>query len=289
MMCSHPRVLVPVCALALLLGIALGGCQSDPPPPSYVARVGSEYLTEADLDRMLAGMGPSRDTTAARKQAIDQWVTRTLLYREAQRLNLGSTDAVQRKLERQRRSILVSALRDRFEDEAEVQPSPDEVRTYFERHREQLRLREPYVRVQYLATSRRAAAQTVQQTLRTPPAPPDTTWARLAVEYATDTTQARQLSQRFLPESQLDRQFPFLAEPLDALAEGETTSIIEANGQYHVLRLDRRVPEGASPNLEWVAPQIRRRLRIRARKQIYATEVERLRSRAQADGALEVP
>ena len=275
-------------AVLLMCGVGLAGCQSDPAPDSYVARVGSHYLTEAELDRMLPGPLPGRDTSKARQQAIDQWVTRTLLYREAERLNLESTDEVQRELERQRRSILVAALRDRYEQETDVEPTPEEVRTYFERHKEQLRLREPYVRVQYLATSRPAAAQTVRQALGDS-SPADTTWTRLVAEYAADTTRARRLSQRVLPERQLDQQLPFLAERLDALTEGETAPVVEANGQYHVLRLDRRVSEGASPDLEWVAPQIRRRLRIRARKQMYATEVQRLRSRAQADGALELP
>lgn len=276
--------------MAVLWGLVLGlvGCQSEPPPDSYVARVGSHYLTETDLDRMLPGSLPDRDTTTARKQAINQWVTRTLLYREAERLNLGSTDEVQRKLDRQRQSILVAALRDRYEQEANVEPTPEEVRTYFERHKDQLRLREPYVRVHYLATSRSAAAQTVRQALG-PSSPSDTTWTRLVTEYATDTTRARRLSQRILPESQLDQQLPFLADRLDALTDGETAPVVEADGQYHVLRLDRRVTEGASPDLEWVTPQIRQRLQIRARKQMYATEVQRLRSRAQADGTLELP
>lgn len=274
--------------MLLVLGLGLAGCQSDPPPDSYVARVGSHYLTDAELDRMLPDRLPGRDTSTARKQAIDQWVTRTLLYREAERLNLESTDEVRRELERQRRSILVAALRDRYEQETDVEPTPEAVRTYFERHKEQLRLREPYVRVQYLATSRPAAARAVREALG-PSSPSDTTWTRLVREHATDTTRARRLSQRVLPERELDQQLPFLAERLDALTDGDIAPVVEANGQYHVLRLDRRVSEGASPDLEWVAPQIRRRLRIRARKQMYATEVQRLRSRAQADGALELP
>jgi ADP-ribose pyrophosphatase YjhB (NUDIX family) len=275
--------------VCVLVGASLSGCQSDTPPSSYVARVGSDYLTEADLDRMLAGMGPVRDSTEARQQAIDQWVTRTLLYQEAKRLNLGSNDEVQQRLRRQRRSVLASALRTRFEEEADVRPTPEEVRTYFERYKEQLRLREPHVRVQYLAASDRTTAQTVRRELRTPPAPPDTTWARLVAEYATDTTRARQLSRRFFPRSQFNQQVPALADRLDALQEGETTSIVEANGRYHVLRLDRRLPEGTPPELDWIEPKIRRRLRIRGRKQIHATEVQRLRNRVQADGALELP
>ena len=275
--------------LALLLSAGLAGCQTEAPPDSYVARVGTSYLTETDLDRMLGGMGPVRDSTEARKQAIDQWVTRTLLYREAERLNLSSDDEVQQRLRRQRRAVLVSALRTRLEEKADVRPTPEEVRTYFERHEEQLRLQEPYVRVQYLATPDRASARTVRQELRTPPAPPDTTWARLVTEYAADTTQARRLSRRFFSQSRLGQQVPAFADRLADLQEGETTPVAQANGRYHVLRLDRRLSEGTPPELDWIEPKIRRRLRIRARKQIHATEVQRLRNRAQADGTLELP
>ena len=280
--------------LALLVGslvlLAIGaGCQTEEAPASYVARVDSHYLTQNDLDRMLAGMGPARDSTAAREQVIDQWVTRTLLYREAERRNLQAADSVQRELERQRRSVLVSALQTQLYKETDLTPSPSEIRTYFEGHKEQLRLREPYVRVRYLVTTRRPAAQTVQQELQTLPPDSLATWRRLVRTHAADTMQAYQLSGRFFAESRFTQQRPFLREALGRLEEGDTAPIITANGRYHILRLDRRIPEGSVPKLEWVEPQIRRRLRIRARKQMYAHEVERLRSKAEASGVIETP
>jgi hypothetical protein len=273
----------------LLLGLGGGGCASEEPPASYVARVGSQYLTENDLNRRLKGMGPTPDSLKARQQIIDQWVTRTLLYREAQRLNLKSVDTVQQALERQRRSVLRTALKNRLYDEADLTPTPQEVRTYFERHREELRLREPYVNARYLATERPTAAQTVRQILQTLSPQIDSTWSRLVREHAVDTLQARHLSRRFLPESRFLQQLPYRPAQLDALQEGDMAPIVENGGRYHVLRLDRRIPKGTEPKLEWLEPEIRRRLRIRARKQTYAHKVERLRTEAQANDALETP
>lgn len=273
----------------VLLGIGIAACQSEEVSSSYVARVGSHYLTQNDLDRMLADMGPIPDSTKARQQVIDQWVTRTLLYREAQRQNLESVDEIQRELNRQRRSILVTALKNRLYDEADLAPSPQEVRAYFEQHKEQMRLREPYLSIRYLATERPAAAQTVQQALRTLPPEDDSTWIRLVREHAADTLQAHRLSQRSLPRGRLIEQLPFSAKQVAALREGDTTPVVQSNGWHHVLRLDRRIPEGTIPQLEWFEPEIRRRLRIRARKQMYAHEVQRLRNKAQANDALETP
>ena len=275
--------------VGLLLGLCLAGCQSKESPASYVARVGDHYLTSDDLDRMLGEMGPVPDTTAARQQVIDQWQTRMLLYREAERLDLQSVEEVQQRLEQQRRSILVAALKTRLHDEADLTPSPSEVRTYFERHKEQLALREPYVRVRYLSTTSQTDAQTVQQELRGPSTQTDSAWTRLVHQYAADTTRAHRLSHRYIPVSTLSQQIPFFQEALGSLQDEELAPVVEANGQYHVLRLDRRIEEGAEPKLEWIEPNIRRRLRIRARKQTYAHEVERLRSEAQANGAIEMP
>ena len=280
--------------LALLVAglflLTLGaGCQSDDAPSSYVARVGNQHLTQEDLNRMLGGMGPTRDTTAARKQVIEQWITRTLLYREAERLNLQSVETVQRQLERQRRSILVAAMKNRLHEEADLSPSEEEVQTYFQRHKDQLSLREPYVSIRYLTTDRRAAARTARRELRTLPVQSDSAWNRLVQEYAVDTARTHHLSQRYVPERRLTEQLPGLREAIAALEEGDTTPVVNANGRYHVLRLDRRIPEGSAPKLQWLEPEIRRRLRIRARKQMYAHEVQRLRSKAKADGALETP
>ncbi|PSQ98875.1 MAG: hypothetical protein BRD51_02655 [Bacteroidetes bacterium SW_11_64_17] len=273
----------------LLLGVGGTGCESDEPPSSYVARVGSHYLTADELNRRLKGMGSVLDSSEARQQIIEQWVTQMLLYREAQRLNLESVDSVQQELEQQRRSTLRTALKNRLYDEADLEPTPQEVRTYFERHKEQLRLREPYVNARYLAVERPAAAQTVRQRLQTLSPQADSTWDRLVRTHAADTLQAQRLSQRFLPERRLAQQLPFRPAQLDVLREGDTAPVVESDGRYHVLRLDRRIPEGTEPRLEWLEPEIRRRLRIRARKQTYAHEVERLRTKAQANDALDTP
>jgi len=107
--------------------------------------------------------------------------------------------------------------------------------------------------------------------------------------FAADTTRARRLSLRYLPESRLTQHLPFLDEALDDLQDGETSAVVPANGQFHVLRLDRRRSASTTPKLDWVVPQIRRHLQIRARKQMYANEVERLRSNARVRGILKPP
>lgn len=282
----------PVLRLACILCIAFGivGCESDDAPSSYVARVGTHYLTEDDISRMLNGMGPVSDSTQAREQVIEQWVDETLLYREALRRNLSQSSEVQRRLEERRRSTLVSALTSRIYEDIDPEPSAEEIRTYFERHREQLALREPYVRIRHLATASEDSAQAVRrQLVAAREATVDSLWTRLARRHAKDPRRARQLSTRFLPEGRLFTQLPYVRDELSVLREGETAPVIEDNNRFHILQLVRRIPKGADPELEWIEDEIRNRLRIRRRKQMYAREVQRLRNRAKANDLIETP
>lgn len=275
--------------LAVLIG-GLTGCESQEAPSSYVARVGDHHLTEVELERMLSDMGPTPDSTEARQQVIEQWVTQTLLYREALRLNLEQLDSVQRQLEEQRQSTLISTMTNRIYEEAEIAPSEEEVRTYFERHRDQLQLREPYVRVRYLSTTTSDEAAAVRQELLNQRSDlPDSTWTQIRQEYASEPATSQHISNHVMSEGRLLAQLPYEQSDLSALREGEIAPIIEQNRKYHVLQLVRRIPEGTDPELAWLEEDIRRRLRIRSRKQIYAREVQRLRTEARAEDELELP
>ncbi len=281
---------VPVLLAVLVVGIALAGCESEEAPSSYVARVGTHYLEEEDVTRLLRGMGPVPDSTEARQQVIEQWVEQTLLLREAERLNLAEDPEVQRRLEKRRRNTLVTTLTNRYYEEMDQEATDEEVQTYFERHQDQLTLREPYVQVRYLSTAQEDSAQTVrQELLQAQEASIDSVWARLSQEYAHRPPRAKRLSERFLPESRLFAQLPYVRDELDALGEGDVAPVIPDSDRYHVLQVVQRVPEGSEPELRWIESEIRRRLRIRHRKQMYAREVQRLRDRAKADSLIETP
>ena len=274
----------------VLLGLLCTGCESKQPPASYIARVGDHYLQQEDLNRMLDGMGPVPDSTQAREQVIGQWIENTLLLREAERLNLAEDPEVKRRLQEQRQNALVTALKNRIYEDIDQAPTEQEVRTYFERHRKQLTLREPYVRVRHLTTTHKDSAQNARQRLLgAREADIDSVWAELSRRYAERPARARQMADRFLPESQLFTQQPYVRDELSALREGEVAPVIRDNNRFHVLQLVGRAEEGSTPKLTWVEGEIRRRLRIRHRKQMYAREVQRLRNRAKADNLIETP
>lgn len=275
-------------ALVLGCAVVLLGCEDERPPDTYVARVGDAYLTQDRLNEMM-GTRVGLDTTEARQQIIEQWVNRTLLHQEALNRNLHNDPDVQQQLEEQRRTVLVTALTNRLYESFDVSPSESDVRSYFERHRAELQLREPYLRVRFLSTSSPDSAQVVRQDLAAADtAIADSLWTRLVQQHAAAPSYSQRLAERFFPESRLREDLPVGQDALARLDDGELAPVLDADSAFHVLQVVQRLDEGTAPQIDWVAPEIRRRLAVRARKQMYAREVQRLRNQAQARNALDI-
>ncbi len=277
----------------LLAGILLAGlarCAEPPEASPYVARVGDQYLTQQALDEALAVLPAPRDTIEAREQIIEQWVTNALLYREAQRRNLADAPNVQKRLKESRRSVLVSALIDHLYQDAVSQPTDAAVRAYFERHREQLRLHEPFVSVRHLATANAEAAQrarqALQEAMRTGAAA--ARWPDIARRYALDASRSTALAGEYYAQRVLFNSLPAARSMLGRMDPGEIAPLFEAQGRYHVLQLVERIPAGTLPKLEWLEDEVRRRVLRRQRKQMYARQVQRLRNEARSRGVLDI-
>jgi hypothetical protein len=285
---ARPSLSAGGIAALFVLGLFLVGCEGEEAPHNYAARVGDAYLTEAEL-RSMIGNRAGLDTLEARQQVIEQWINRTLLLHEALERDLDNDPEVRTRLEEQRRTVLVTALTNRLYESFDASPSESDVRAYFERHRDQLRLREPYIRVRFLTTATREAAQTVRQELAAADtAVADSVWDALIRRHAQTPDYARTLSDRFYPVSRLRGELPAGQSVLSQLDDTDVAPVLAPDSTFHVLQVVRRLPEGTDPKLAWVAPEIRRRLAVRARKQMYAREVQRLRNQAKAQNALEI-
>ena len=267
----------------LTLCVLFAGCADEAPDAPYAARVGDAYLTEAELGDALESVAVDGDTTEARRQIVEQWVTRTLLLNEAERMNLESEPDVQRQLREQRRSVLINALTMRIYENAEMEPTREAVVQYFERNRDRLRLREPYVQLRHVRVTSAAAAEDLAATLQETP----DAWSTVCQQDARNAEQACAVGARFYPERQRMADAPDLRNRVASMDAGDV-AVFATPEWHHVLHLVDRVAAGQPPELQWVAPQIERHLRTQSRKQMYAREVQRLRNEAEARGALDV-
>lgn len=287
---SIPMSRLHCLAICLIFLSVWAGCRSEPEATEYAARVGDQYLTEEEVSETLEALGSTQDTTGAREQIIEQWVRNALLYREAQRRDLESDPDVQEQLEDHKRSVLINELTARLHEDAESSPSDTDIQTYYDQHQEQLRLREPFVHVRHMATTTREEAETVQTEMQVVgnSDEADSTWNVLIREYAANPDEAQGLANNYYPESQVFSTTSTLRTQLERLTPGEMAPILEIDSLFHVVQLADRADAGTIPEREWVEDEIRRRLEVRSRKQMYAREVQRLRNEALAREELEI-
>ncbi len=277
-------------AVALALSLALGfGCSEAVNVPNYAVRVGENYLTAEEMDGSLTSLAVGLDSVEARKQIIEQWVTRELIAQEAIRLGLQNDEEVVRLVAENERSVLVSALLSRYYREEDNEPSEADIESYYTQHVDLFALKEDYLRVRYLTAASSAHANRARDQLRdaTAAGRADSSWAGIAREWTQDYDGSVRLNENFFPQSRL---FPSatLREWIQRLEIDQIAPVVEENGRFHVLQLADRRRAGTTPQLPWIKDELRERLIIDARKQMVARQVQRLRNEALAREDLEI-
>ena len=288
------RLLALCCATAC--AALSSGCMQETQPADYVARVEDRYLFEEDVERIMEDLAATGDPEEMRDHIANQWITTELLHREALRRGLAQDPEVRRRLGESERSVLVNALVESFYRENTPSPGEEEMRAWFEQHKEQLRLREPFVRIRYLRAETAAEARRARSALlNARAADRDSVWTAWAAALSTspgasDMLFAQPISARdHYPESRLFVNQPLLRQALASLGDERTAPIVESDSSYHVLQMAQRIPTGSIPEREWIQSELERQIVLQNRKQLYARLVQRLTNEALAREALESP
>ena len=266
--------------IAILL-VVLSACNPPPAPSSQVARVGNAVLTQDDINDLLRDRSAFLDSADAVSQIVEQWVTNELLYQEAVDRGLRGDPDVQRLLSDNERSVLIDALVSRFL-ESEMGDGPDEsaIQTYYEQHREKLALKEPFVRIRHLIYNNPDSANAARSALQASMLTPDLPGGGSSAAGISDDA--------FYPERQMFAATPGLGEAIRDLDVGDVHPVFVVDSAYHVVQVMDRLDAGTVPTLDLVRREIRDRVAIDMRKQLFARQVQRLRTRAQAREELDV-
>ncbi len=274
-----------VLIFALLL-VACGGAEVE---SDFVARLGTETLTQDELSRALFGLTLQMDSTDAANQVVEQWMTNELLVAEARRRGIDGEAAVRADLLKAESSVLVGALLEQVYERSEDAPTESEVQAYFERNREQFRLAVPWVQVRYLVMNNRASSDSARTTMAALPVSDPQGWDSLAQFRSMDPDLSVSLARSLVPEARAFSGLPDVAGALAGLTAGETSAVISELSRFHVVQLVLRVPTGTLPQRSWIEESLLLRLQIESRKLLYARLVQRLRNEALAREQLELP
>jgi parvulin-like peptidyl-prolyl isomerase len=287
----HDVTLLRLLLLAFVAAIALPACGGgEDEAPAYAARVGDTELSEDEVAGALSALPPGLDSAAARQQVIEQWVTAELLAQEARRRGLQTEPDVQSTLAESERAVLGAALVEHFFAANPGSPTDEELAAYFSENRDDLALREPYVRVRHLRARTNEDAETARASLARAgtAAFADSLWRMVAREYADDPDGALAMSATHMPESRYRAAGDVLAETVSTLAPGQA-AVVPVAGVFHVIQLVDRRPAGTPARLEWVRDDLRERIAIDRRYALLARQVQSLRTEAMAARRLDVP
>ncbi len=276
------------CICILLAGL-LAACQESQPPEVFVARVGNAFLTQAELDTRLASLAVGLDTTEARKQLIDQWITSELLYQEARRLRLEAREAVRDRLEASERAVLIEAMVSQVHAQASAVQTRSDVTAYFDTNKERMRLLEPFVRIRHISSSSRDSVELAAELLNAvPPSAADSLFDILSTRFASDPAASHALSQNYYPEARLFANQPEVRSVVGRMTPDMRARVIASDNTWHLLQLADRAPVGSIPQLAWVEDLVVSQLNIETRKRNYARTVQKLRTEADAREEIEI-
>lgn len=134
-------------AVALAIATLLSGCEqpATSPPDTVAAKVGDDTISEFELGRALARLGPmsAADAAEARGKVLDALVDQHLVSDAAKNAKLDKLPEVALAMQQAQRQVLVEAYMERlFKDLPK--PSDSDIQDYYNRHPELFAQRKLY-------------------------------------------------------------------------------------------------------------------------------------------------
>jgi parvulin-like peptidyl-prolyl isomerase len=253
--------------------------------------VGEAALTRADLAAALGDVPAGLDSVTAAEQIVEQWVQRELLVQEARARGLDTTAAVRTLIAESERATLEAAALESFFAQNPARPDAAALRAYYEANRDDLALREPYVRLRHLVLRDPGRAEEAAAALRRAAQTPfaDSLFALVAAEYGDDAEGAVAFSETYVPQSRLESIDEALGARVAGLAAGGGVAAVPSGGALHLVQVADREAAGTVPPFALVRAELAERLAVQTRREMEARLIQDLRARAQAEGRLQTP
>lgn len=252
-------------AAPLLLAtlILLVACERKPSvPPDVVARVNERMLTLADFKRYLernAGSELAQLTPEVASAMLDQFVEEIIVSEyaalhgvevpsdkitEAVRTEAGAT--VIEKRDEMRREKLVANLATELPE-----PTPDQIRAYYEQHQSEFRSGEE-VRVRQILVNDETLAKDILAKLKKGVA-----FEQLSTEFSRAPNAKRGGEIGFVRRGDVPKMFE---DAIFGLQAGQVSDVIRTDSTYHIFKVEERRPPGTL-DLQSAEPIIQARLR----------------------------
>ena len=255
--------------LTVLLVVTAIGCSKNATEKTPVARIDNQTLA---LDEILAHIDTTREPSQAQiQQYIQMWLTEESLYREAIDRGLDRSDEMNKKVEDVRRQLAINAL---LEKEVYSQQtsnfSTQDIRQYYDAHIKEFNVLHDIAFVSFvLFKSRDAATEFRNLVLKGTPwnfainKQAQSIVTRVDSSYQTQSTLALAELWRVASKSKI----------------GEFSFPISTDNGYYILVVWKFIKQGQIADVPLVEQEIRGRLTVERRRQIYSQLVQNLRAK----------
>lgn len=255
--------------------IVLVGCGKSEPPKTPVARIDSETLTLEDITARFDSTHGVSD--AQIHSYVQRWIIDELLYREAVRRGLDQRADIATRLQDIRRQLVINALLE--EEVYSGKPeaiSDDDVRRYYDEHRNEFVLTSDVVLISFVLFLDRETANAFRlAVLRGTP------WSQALQAMRQDPAQSGNIVSSI--DSMYFTQQTLVPAELWRAAMGigiqNPSFPIRTEEGFYVLMVWKLARQGQLAELPYVEKEIRSRLTIERRRKLYDQLLENLRAR----------
>lgn len=261
--------------VAIAAGLILAGCQKPRQPRTPIARIDNQTLT---LEEVTARFDSTRGVSQAQvHEYIQRWLTNELLYQEAVRRGLDRTEELEQRMTEIRRQLAINALLDQEVYTLASQENPeDQVQEYFDANRTAFTLSQDVALMSFALFRDREPANAFRSRIVR-----GTPWGQALAQVLADPATAVHLVARADSAYHTDRSLlpNELWKAVTATPRREPSFPVRTPDGYYVLIVWKLLRKGETPDLAYVAGEIRSRLTIAERRIVMDRLLENLRSK----------
>ncbi|MCX6122439.1 MAG: peptidyl-prolyl cis-trans isomerase [Ignavibacteriales bacterium] len=253
----------------VLLALTAIGCSKNEPDKTPVASIDKQTLA---LEEIRAHIDTTREPSQAQiQQYIQRWLTEESLYREAIDRGLDRTEEMNQKVEDVRRQLAINAL---LEKEVYSQQTSNftmqDVRQYYDAHSKEFNVMHDMALVSFaLFKNRDAATQFRNLVLK------GTQWNSAINQHAQSVVLRVDSSYRteatLIPAE--------LWRVASKSTNRELSFPISTDNGYYIIVVWKFIKQGQTADVPFVEQEIRGRLTVERRRQMYDQLVQNLRSK----------
>jgi len=253
----------------VLLALTAIGCSKNEPDKTPVARIDKQTLA---LEEIRAHIDTTREPSQAQiQQYIQRWLTEESLYREAIDRGLDRTEEMNQKVEDVRRQLAINAL---LEKEVYSQQtsnfSMQDVRQYYDAHSKEFNVMHDMALVSFALFKNRDAATEFRNLVLK-----GTQWNSAINQHAQSVV--------LRVDSSYRTEATLIPAELWRVASKSTSRElsfpISTDNGYYIIVVWKFIKQGQTADIPLVEQEIRGRLTVERRRQMYDQLVQNLRSK----------